>query len=346
MKEIPIQNIYYLLCYAWDKLEERDLVAVNAQKFKDLPNLFARVLVSGLRFLFKRGLDRSYRSSVEEYRGIKGKLQLMESIKRNSLAMARAYCAYDELTHNVLQNQLLKATIHQLLRYPKLDERNHDLLRPLYQSFHDVDDIRITSHDFSKVVLHRNNSFYKFLLNVARLLHENLLIDETRGEWIFRDFVRDEEKMAALFEKFIYNFYRHEVGNRYTVASEYITWQAVPVGNSSLDFLPKMKTDVTLTDATRKLVIDAKYYKDAMVSRYDQEKFRSAHFFQVHAYVSNLLNDANAGRVVEGVLLYPTVTADFDQTFRVRGQTISFRTIDLRKPWHELESDLLNRIIR
>ncbi|MBT1688003.1 5-methylcytosine-specific restriction endonuclease system specificity protein McrC [Dawidia soli] len=346
MKEIPIQNIYYLLCYAWDKLEERDLVAVNAQKFKDLPNLFARVLVNGLRFLFKRGLDRSYRSSVEEYRGVKGKFQLTQSLKHNSLTLGRAYCECDELTHNVLQNQLLKATVHQLLRYTSLDSRNYDLLRPLYQRFHDVDDIRITSRDFSKVVLHRNNSFYKFLLNVARVLHENLLFDETKGQWTFRDFVRDEEKMAALFEKFIYNFYRHEVGNRYTVASEYITWQAVPIGDSSLEFLPRMKTDVTLTNVERKLVIDAKYYKEAMVSRYDQEKFRSAHFFQVHAYVSNLLNDANAGRRVEGVLLYPTVTVDFDQTFRVRGQTISFRTIDLRKPWTELESDLLNRIIR
>jgi 5-methylcytosine-specific restriction enzyme subunit McrC len=51
MKEIPIQNICYLLCYAWDTLEERDLVAVNALKSKDLPNLLARVLVNGLRLL-------------------------------------------------------------------------------------------------------------------------------------------------------------------------------------------------------------------------------------------------------------------------------------------------------
>lgn len=346
MKEIPIQNIYYLLCYAWDKLEERDLVAVNAQKFKDLPNLFARVLVNGLRLSFKRGLDRNYRPLIEECRGVKGKLRIRESIRRNSLAMGRSYCEQDELTHNVLQNQLLKATVYQLLNYARLDARNHDLLRPLYQRFHDIDDIQIASRDFSKVVLHRNNSFYKFLLNIAHLLHENLLLDESKGEWIFRDFVRDEEKMAALFEKFIFNFYRHEVADRYAVASEYITWQAVPVGNSSLDFLPKMKTDVTLTNATRKLVIDAKYYKDAMVSYYDQERFRSAHFYQVHAYVTNLLNDANANRSVEGLLLYPTVTTDFDQSFRVRGQTISFRSIDLRKPWPELESDLLNRIIR
>ena len=26
---IPIQNIYYLLCYAWDKLEEKEVVDVD-----------------------------------------------------------------------------------------------------------------------------------------------------------------------------------------------------------------------------------------------------------------------------------------------------------------------------
>jgi len=41
--KIPIQNIYYLLCYAWDKLAERDVVAVEAIDTTTLADLFARV---------------------------------------------------------------------------------------------------------------------------------------------------------------------------------------------------------------------------------------------------------------------------------------------------------------
>ena len=32
---IPIQNIYFLLCYAWDKLAEKDVVAVEARRLAD-----------------------------------------------------------------------------------------------------------------------------------------------------------------------------------------------------------------------------------------------------------------------------------------------------------------------
>ena len=57
--EIPIANIFYLLCYAWDVLEEKDTLAdVNALQSTDLLDLFARVLVNGTRRLLRRGLDR------------------------------------------------------------------------------------------------------------------------------------------------------------------------------------------------------------------------------------------------------------------------------------------------
>ena len=51
---IPIQNIYYLLCYAWDKLAEKDVVAVEAIDTTTLADLFARVLINGTNHLLKR----------------------------------------------------------------------------------------------------------------------------------------------------------------------------------------------------------------------------------------------------------------------------------------------------
>ena len=46
--KIPIQNIYYLLCYAWNKLEERDIVDVRGIDSTKILDLFARVLIGGL----------------------------------------------------------------------------------------------------------------------------------------------------------------------------------------------------------------------------------------------------------------------------------------------------------
>ena len=40
--KIPVRNIYYLLCYAWDHVGEGDTVDVGSEKFGGLVDLFAR----------------------------------------------------------------------------------------------------------------------------------------------------------------------------------------------------------------------------------------------------------------------------------------------------------------
>ena len=56
--KIKVANIYYLLCYAWDKLEEKEIVDVQEDGITELVDLFASVLVNGVTHLFNQGLDR------------------------------------------------------------------------------------------------------------------------------------------------------------------------------------------------------------------------------------------------------------------------------------------------
>ena len=48
---IPIENIYYLLCYAWNKLEEKDRVNISVGDNTELQDLFAKVLINAVRLL-------------------------------------------------------------------------------------------------------------------------------------------------------------------------------------------------------------------------------------------------------------------------------------------------------
>ena len=43
---IPVLNIYYMLCYAWNTLEEAELVDAGTEGVKELHDLLARVLES------------------------------------------------------------------------------------------------------------------------------------------------------------------------------------------------------------------------------------------------------------------------------------------------------------
>ena len=114
-KEIPIQNLYYLLCYAWDQLAEGALIDLKASDSKSLSELFARVLAHGTQHLVKRGFDRGYLVHSEETARLRGRFNLSASMQRLSWRQGRMVCEFDELDHNILHNRILKTTILDVL---------------------------------------------------------------------------------------------------------------------------------------------------------------------------------------------------------------------------------------
>jgi 5-methylcytosine-specific restriction enzyme subunit McrC len=69
--QIPIENIYYLLCYAWNKLEEKDRVNVSIDDKTELLDLFAKILINATKMLLKRGIDKNYIAHTDEIAGVK-----------------------------------------------------------------------------------------------------------------------------------------------------------------------------------------------------------------------------------------------------------------------------------
>ena len=71
---IPIRNLYYLFCYAWERFPEGGATDVGIDACPDLQNLFARILVNGINQLMRRGLDRGYIEIEEETRSPRGRI--------------------------------------------------------------------------------------------------------------------------------------------------------------------------------------------------------------------------------------------------------------------------------
>ena len=82
---IPIQNIYFLLCYAWDMLEEAQVLDVSSEAMGSATDLIIRVLESGAAHLLMRGLDRGYVAEDVDTETPRGKIQLGDTLKRNLL---------------------------------------------------------------------------------------------------------------------------------------------------------------------------------------------------------------------------------------------------------------------
>jgi 5-methylcytosine-specific restriction enzyme subunit McrC len=339
--KIPILNVYYLLCYAWDKLAERDVVAVEALDPQNLPNLFAKVLINGTNHMIKRGFDRGYVSQHEWTARIRGKIDFQAAIRRNAVATGRLPCNFDELSHDVIHNQILKATMQRLSRTQGLAPELGEALTHLCRRLSDVTDIELNARVFGRVQLHRNNQFYDFLLKVCELIFYNLLISEKSGASKFMDFVQDKRQMAFLYEAFVRNFYKSHT--HFLVKREDIQWRWRPADKAAAGLLPKMQTDISLTSATRKIIIDCKFTPEATQHHYEAETLRSGHLYQIDAYMNNL-KAGKLSELCEMMLLYPTVDTALSASYSDKDRKISIRTINLNQPWQDIHQDLLNLV--
>ena len=341
---IPIQNIYYLLCYAWNKLDERDIVEVSVDDCKNIVDLFAKVMIGATTHLFKRGLDRNYIDHHEDRSTLRGKVIFNPSLKRSLLHQGKAHCHFDDLHYNILHNQILKTTIHRLILHKSLEHDLKDQLIGLYRRFHGIEEIELTTRVFRSVCLHRNNFFYDFPLRICELIYDNLLVAEGAGVSKFRDFLQDEGRMRLLFEDFVRNFYRLEQ-KEFSVGREDIRWLAEEVTLGAKSYLPIMRTDISLESGTRKIIIDTKFSKNALQTNYDKESVKSDNLYQLFSYMMNCACKGGVHECCEGILLYPSVHGELDLRYQIHGHKVSIRTINLNQEWRGIHRDLLGVLL-
>ena len=337
MPRIPVQNLYYLLCYAWNHLKQGEIVDVSKVPSTELVDLFAVVLCQGVEHLARRGLEQGYIGHEEDLAGVRGRIDVLRSGRRFLLAHGRAACSFDELSPDTLPNRILKSTLRLLSQVPDLhgDLKKH--VKLLRQSLPGITEIPVTGHIFRLVQLHSNNRFYRFLMSVCKLIQESALIDPVSGIYQFRDFIRDERAMARVFEDFLFNFIRLEIP-AWDVKRELIDWKAVSVTDPSLIFLPKMRTDISLSRGAERKIIDAKYYHRTMTEYWGAEKVHSGNLYQLMSYLTNSMG--NEGENLTGMLIYPQVDKAVNEVYQIQGFDVAVCTINLDQPWQGVRSDL------
>jgi len=337
---IPIKNIYYLLSYAWDQLEQGELVDVSSQDSTELLDLFADVLSKGTEHLIRRGLEQSYVEITEATTAIRGKIQIFPSARRMLFEHGKALCTYDEMTVDTKANQVIKAALKYLSSHKDVDSGLRKKMLGLVRVLPDVSDKRFDRFALRGIQLHRNNRFYKFLLNVCGLVLEQALVTEKEGANRFRDFVRDEHRMRRLFEKFLKNFYKHHLLNC-EVKSEKINWWVDSDIEQNVSLLPSMTTDISIRDGEKTLVIDAKFKQSVFQKNFNKSSFHSDNLYQLFSYLKNMEGRDGADATASGMLIYPLVNEAVHEDYSIHGHNISIRTIDLTLEWKEIEASLL-----
>ena len=333
---IPIRNIYYMLSYAFQVLNEQGYRKIATEQFHNVADLCAAILIKGISSQLKRGLEQEYVSKTETLSALRGKIDVSESIKTMTMLRNQMVCTYDEFSVNSRMNQIIKATV-KLLMYANIAKERKKELKKQMLFFSEVTEIDLNTIDWN-IRYNRNNQTYRMLISICYLVVKGLLQTKSDGTVRLMDFL-DEQRMCRLYEKFILEYYRKEHPEITANASQ-ISWQ---LDNNISDLLPVMRTDIMLSRGNSILIIDAKYYSHIMQTQFDTYSIHSGNMYQIFTYVKNKeVELTNKPHVVSGLLLYAKTDETLlpNQTYQMSGNKISVKMLDLDCDFEKIAEQL------
>ena len=327
-----------MLAYAFSVLNKSEYRALAAEDFDNAAELCAAILERGVSLQLKRGLGQEYVNRTEALSSLRGKIEVTDSVKSQAIWRRQLVCSYDEFSVDTTMNRVIKATVALLVRSDITRARKKSL-KKLMVFFADVRDIDLHTVDWN-MRYDRNNRTYRMLMAVCWLVVKGLLQTQSDGSVRMMDFF-DEQRMSRLYEKFILEYYRRE-HPKLRASAPHIDWV---LDDNFSHGLPKMRSDIMLSARGRVLIIDAKYYTSTMQSNFDKRTVHSGNLYQIFAYVKNkqiAFERAEESVEVSGMLLYAATDEDIqpDATYRMSGNRISARTLDLDRPFEEIRAQL------
>ena len=336
-KGILIRNVYYMLAYAFQELRQNNYAEITGEKFDNIYDLFAEILIRGISYQLKQGLYREYVSRNESMQTVKGKIDMRGTIDNKIRNIQKIACDYDELSENNVYNQIVVSTAVLLIKHSEVKKNKKAKLKQLLLFFQNVQPIDVNTIRWNALRFDRNNRNYRLLLYICYFIISEWVLTTEKGKFQMREF--SDEHMCRLFEKFVLSYYKKHHPDLKPCAAQ-IDWN-IETEQSTLNILPIMQTDILLTIGERTLIIDTKYYTRSMQKQFDKATIHSNNLYQIHTYVTEY--DENHTGKVDGMLLYAKTQEDIvpdGQLKRKDGNYIYFKTLDLNQDFENIKKQL------
>ncbi len=345
---IPVRNLWLLLLYASDLFAETGSKDVSPEESPDrLPDLLAEILAHAVEQRLQRRLSLGYEERRLDLNRVRGRVDLLKTERRRLLDRGLIACRFDELTMDTPRNRFVLAALDSIARRvqrQKLAHRCREMagrLRRLGVSRAPSDSRRLRSHR-----LGRHDSHDRYMLAAARLALDLALPTESAGVHALPCPKREEGWARRLFEKAVGGFYRVVLkpqGWR-VQTGRWLNWPSEEATPGVERLLPRMQTDIVLDRPSpeARIVVDTKFTAITTEGYRRDETLKRDHLFQIYAY---LRSQVGLGRALddraEGLLLYPSVGVDVDESVHIQGHRIRFATVDLTASPMEVRRRLL-----
>lgn len=171
---IRIQNIYYMLSYAFQVLNEQGYKQVATEEFDNVAELCAAILIKGVSLQIKRGLGKEYVLQTESLSALRGKIDISASVKEQSMLKKQLVCNYDEFSVNSYMNRIIRTTMDTLVRSSISKDRKKQL-RKLLIYFSEVEPLNRESINW-KLQFNKNNQTYQS----DKVISQTLYLDKVK----------------------------------------------------------------------------------------------------------------------------------------------------------------------
>lgn len=173
-------------------------------KIQNLPllEIFISMFLCELEALVKKGIKSDYVALEENLNFLKGKLNINEQIKRNSIHKERFYVGYSEFLSDIKINRIIKTTLKFLYKKSN-SSKNQQKIRELLFIFDEVLECEDYKNFFAKLVINRQVKHYEQTLLWCKIFLLGNSFTPHKGDDIALALLFD---MNALFESYVGNF--------------------------------------------------------------------------------------------------------------------------------------------
>ena len=173
-------------------------------KTQNLPllEIFILMFLCELEALVKKGIKSDYVALEENLNFLKGKLNINEQIKRNSIHKERFYVGYSEFLSDIKINRIIKTTLKFLYKKSN-SSKNQQKIRELLFIFDEVSECENYKNFFAKLVINRQVKHYEQTLLWCKIFLLGNSFTPHKGDDLAFALLFD---MNALFESYVGNF--------------------------------------------------------------------------------------------------------------------------------------------
>ena len=178
-------------------------------KTQNLPllEIFISMFLCELEALVKKGIKSDYVALEENLNFLKGKLNINEQIKRNSIHKERFYVGYSEFLSDIKINRIIKTTLKFLYKKSN-SSKNQQKIRELLFIFDEVSECEDYKNFFAKLVINRQVKHYEQTLLWCKIFLLGNSFAPHKGDDLALALLFD---MNALFESYVGNFIKKKL---------------------------------------------------------------------------------------------------------------------------------------